>query len=147
VFDLDAPRTPAGAAPVSLTATFVAKSNEEQFVLGVVLVPEEPDLQDDIVSAAEIRNAAHRFMEWYQAIGLQHERSTSIKVLESFIAPTDLQLGDTLVKAGSWLVGVHVTDPQIWAMVKDGRLRGFSIGGYANRVPVAESEVPADSFA
>lgn len=131
--------------PVAKANTFIAKSEDEQFVLGPVLVPDTEDLQGDVVSADEIRQAAHRFMEWYQDIHLQHERDTTLKVTESFVAPVDFQLGDYLVKAGTWLLGVHVTDPGIWQMVKDGRLRGFSIGGYAERVPVEDNQVPENS--
>lgn len=42
------------------------KTGKERNVLGIVLEPETVDAEDDIYSAAEIRDAAHRFMEQYQ---------------------------------------------------------------------------------
>lgn len=126
---------------VSLYVPILKADNEEQYLLGPVLVPESEDTQGDIVSAAEIRRAAHRFLEFYQDIRLQHQRSTTVKVVESFIAPHDLQLGVETVKAGTWLLGVHVTDDGIWQQVKSGKLTGFSIGGFAQRVEIEEEPV------
>jgi hypothetical protein len=42
------------------------------YVLGIVLEPERVDAQQDIYSAAEVREAAHRFMEEYRNLGLMH---------------------------------------------------------------------------
>jgi hypothetical protein len=48
------------------------KTTEERYVLGVVLEPESVDAQKDIYSAAEVREAAHRFMEEYRNLGFMH---------------------------------------------------------------------------
>jgi hypothetical protein len=37
---------------------------------------------------------------------------------------------------GSWIVGVNVTDPEIWQEVKDGNVKGFSIEGHFNELAV-----------
>lgn len=116
---------------------------EERFVLGVVLEPEVVDKQNDIYSAEEIRNAAHRFMADYRQIGFMHDEKIGalgeqkVKILESYIAPTDLDFGGEKVKKGAWLLGVRVLDDGLWAAVKSGDLSAFSIGGDAIRRPEA----------
>jgi len=50
------------------------KTGEERYVLGIVLEPETVDAQDDIYSAAEVRDAAHQFMQEYRNLGLMHPR-------------------------------------------------------------------------
>jgi DNA adenine methylase len=110
---------------------------DERFVLGVVLEPEVVDAQGDIYSAEEIRSAAHRFMEDFQGLGLQHRERVNgdVKILESYLAPDDLSVGGTAIKKGTWLFGVRVLSDELWSMVKDGALSGFSIGGTARKVP------------
>lgn len=115
----------------------IMKTDEERFVLGIVLVPEEVDSQGDIYSASEIRTAAHRFMEQFQNVGLMHRDlvNEKVKILESFIAPADFGIGSQSVKKGTWIMAVRVLDDRLWGAVKDGDLTGFSIGGSAVRVP------------
>jgi len=110
---------------------------DERFVLGVVLEPEVVDAQGDIYSAEEIRSAAHRFMEDFQGLGLQHQERVNgdVKILESYLTPDDLSIGGTAIKKGTWLFGVRVLSDELWGMVKDGALTGFSIGGSARRTP------------
>lgn len=109
------------------------RTDEERFVLGVVLEPETVDAQKDIYSAGEVREAAHRFMEEYQNVGFMHRQLVNDKerILESYVAPADLELGGGHVKKGTWLLAVRVEDDQLWKQVKDGSISGFSIGGNA----------------
>jgi hypothetical protein len=108
---------------------------EERMVYGVVLEPETVDAQKDFVTAAEIRKTAHDFMENTQKIGLQHEDfKKKFKIMESYIAPEDFQVGKTTVKKGSWLLAVRVISNDVWKKVKKGEITGFSIGGEGTRV-------------
>jgi DNA adenine methylase len=106
-----------------------------------VLEPETIDAQEDIYSSAEIRGAAHRFMEDFQDVGLMHKMRVNgaVKIVESYLAPSDLKVGDTAIKKGTWLLGVRVLSDTLWKDVQEGRLTGFSIGGSARRVPERES--------
>lgn len=59
-----------------------------------------------------------------------------IELVESYIAPQDLDLdglltGQDIIRKGSWVMAVHVTDDDLWQQVKDGEITGFSIGGVA----------------
>ena len=118
--------------------------NDERFVLGIVLEPEVVDAQGDIYSAEEIRAAAHRFMEEFGGLGLMHRLRVNeqVKVLESFLAPTDFTVGELTIKKGTWLLAVRVLSDELWERVKTGELTGFSIGGSARRLPVPTSEQP-----
>lgn len=136
---LDVPTEPDG--PSELVAGILAKripllkTGEERYVFGIVLEPETVDAQKDIYSAAEVRDAAHRFMEEYQNIGLMHRGyvNDAVKILESYVAPTEFEVDGTKVRKGTWLLAVRVQDESLWQQVKNGELGGFSIGGTAIR--------------
>jgi DNA adenine methylase len=111
--------------------------SDERYVLGIVLEPEVVDAQGDIYSAEEIRSAAHCFMEDFGGLGLMHRLKVNgqVKVLESFLAPTDFTAGGVEVRKGTWLLAVRVVSDALWEQVKAGDLTGFSIGGTARRCP------------
>lgn len=118
---------------------FKAEENEERFVLGIVLVPEEEDLQGDIYSEEEVRKAAHYYMENDGDVGLQHREMVSreVKVLENYLAPVEFELNGTKIKKGTWLQGLRVMSDRLWKAVKSGELTGLSIGGSSFREPEA----------
>jgi hypothetical protein len=110
------------------------KGDQQQIVYGVVLVPEQIDSQGDIIGSDEIEQAAHRFLTQYRESGLQHvgEALPSLEVIESYIAPIEMEVAGNPVPKGSWVMAVKINDPEIWQMVLDGTLTGFSIQGWAN---------------
>jgi site-specific DNA-adenine methylase len=136
--ELDDAAAPAPPALLSVLEKRIPllKTDEERYVLGVVLEPETVDAQDDIYSAAEVRDAAHGFMEQYQNIGLMHRGLVNghVKILESYLAPTAFSLDGAQVRKGTWLLAVRVLDDELWAQIKSGDLTGLSIGGSASRV-------------
>ena len=108
--------------------------DEERFVLGEVLVPDEDDSQEDTYDAEEVRRAAHYFMEYSPQIGLMHERTLSrkkVRILESYIAPIDMNVEGRFIKQGTWLLGARIADDALWESVKDGTFSGWSIEGTA----------------
>jgi len=115
----------------------IAKLDEPlRVVTGIVLEPDEVDSQNDTISSEEIRRAAHNYLASYNRetrLGLQHKvfDKIGLELVESWIAPVDLQLGGESVKAGSWVMSVHVLDDGLWEAVKAGKFTGFSIGGVA----------------
>jgi DNA adenine methylase len=123
----------------------ILKTIEERYVLGVVLEPLKEmgmtDTQDDTYSAAEVRQACHKFMEDYGVMGLQHQINVTgrVKLVENTITRTDEVIDGQPVKAGTWLMGIRVVDEGLWKRVKDGSLTGFSIGGIAQRTPLQTS--------
>lgn len=120
----------------------ILKTQEERYILGVVLEPLKEmgmtDTQDDTYSAAEVRSAAHKFMEDFATVGLQHQVNVTgkVKILESWVAREDAVIDGEAVKAGTWLMGLRVVDDGIWKRIKDGSITGLSIGGIAQRTPL-----------
>ncbi|NNU87957.1 structural protein [Geobacillus sp. MR] len=113
-----------------LTAPVTHKNEEKRIVFGPVLVPNEPDSDGDVVSAEKIEEVAHKFLEQYGNIDLQHTLNNVGKVVESYILPFDWEINNELtVPKGSWMMGVRVQDEGVWQAVKEGKLTGFSIMG------------------
>ncbi|WP_373896376.1 XkdF-like putative serine protease domain-containing protein [Virgibacillus sp. CBA3643] len=113
-----------------LTAPLVMKNDEKRIVSGPVLIPDEPDTDDDVVTEEQIENVAHQFVEDYGNIDLMHSLNNVGKMVESYILPMDMPVDDELtVPKGSWMLSVRVTDDESWQAVKDNKLGGFSIMG------------------
>lgn len=122
---------------------------EERFVLSMVLEPNDgqdgapmkPDTQNDVYSKTDVRAACHVWMEYYGALDLMHNwRSLgkeNVRVLECYIAPCAFKSGDDDVVEGSWMLGIRVVNDDLWEAIKTGEIGAFSIGGEANRVPLA----------
>ena len=116
----------------------IAKSDKEkQIVYGVVLTPDEVDAQDDYMTAEDIEQAAHHFLIQSRVVGSQHEKATKAQVVESYIAPQDMdwdgQYGPQSVKKGAWILGVKITDRKEWEKVLNGDYQAFSVGGFGVR--------------
>ena len=80
------------------------------------------------MTAETIEKMAHDFLanKKNSQISKGHDGNTDKGVVvESFIA----REGDPDFVAGSWVVGVHVPDVEIWKQVENGELTGFSIEG------------------
>ena len=127
----------------TLSSKIVRKSSSDelQYILCVVLAPEDEDLQEDIYSAEEIRKAEWTFMESYQNIGLQHKRLLSsdlVTMVDCFVAPVDMTIENEQIKAGTWMIGLHVKSDELWTKIKNGEITGLSIGGSAIKNPITE---------
>lgn len=135
---------PVGASLQMKVAKAYMKKDEagaQRLVLGVVLEPEVVDAQGDIYSELEIEQAAHKYMAEFQNRGYMHEQNVNDKVhlVESYIAPVDMAIGEQAVKKGTWMMVQLVTDDTLWSAVQKGALTGFSIGGSAVRVKEARA--------
>ncbi len=132
----------ADAGEVGKMLRVVKSASDERYVLGIVLEPEVIDAQEDIYDTSTIAKAAHDFMERHQNVGLMHQGHVNekVKILESYLAPADMLVGETPVKKGTWLMAVRVLDDGLWSDVKKGGLTGFSIGGSAIRQPDPEAK-------
>lgn len=123
----------------ALTAHRVLKQDEElQLVWGAVYCPGVPDSHGDFMTAEEIRAMAYKFSQKgdFGAVDIMHDNQRyGCFVVETFIT----REGDPdFPIVGSWVVAVHIPDKQIWALVKDGSLNGFSMEAVAYR---GDSEV------
>jgi len=105
------------------------RDDEKRLVTGVVLEPEIEDAHGDIISEADVEEAAHDFMRKSRVIGLQHKELGPVEVVESFITKEIMKIGDEQVTKGAWVMTVKVHDEDVWEAVKSGEFTGFSIGG------------------
>lgn len=119
----------------SVYAPILKVDDERRTVTGHVLAADVVDYQDDYIRSPEIWKAIESYMLDYQDVGIMHrELNPNLRVVEAYQAPIDFILAGQTVKCGDWLMTVKVLDDDIWARVKSGELRGFSIGGMAKRI-------------
>ena len=118
----------------SVTAYYLEKSANQELrqATYIVLEPETEDAHGDVYSSEEIRKACHNFNSSLETAYLDHRvETTEMTFAESYIAPVDMQIGEEMVKKGSWLAVVQY-EPELWEEVKAGKYTGLSIGAYAN---------------
>jgi hypothetical protein len=129
---------PSGPAKVS-RETHIAKSDDEKQLVYIVIYepsgdegePINYDTDGQYATRDDVEDAAHWYMENGAAVNLMHSRplGSEASIVESYIAPCDFQLGNEMVKQGSWVGVFHITDLDIWQAYKEGDLTGVSIQG------------------
>lgn len=120
--------------------------DELQIVYGEVYAPDVIDSQGDTMTEVAIQEMAHSFMKNQNVkhIDTNHDgRYVNAVVVESFLA----RKGDPDFIAGSWVVGVHVEDAELWHQIKKGDFNGFSMDGQGVGTYVdVEIEIPEYVF-
>lgn len=95
------------------------------------------DWQDDIIRTEVLEKAAIQFMMDYRGSGVMHEGEVKGVVVESIVFTKEKQaclgIPEGTVPEG-WFITVKVLDPEVFARVKDGTFKMFSIQGSAKRV-------------
>lgn len=108
---------------------------DRRLVTGPVLIPNVVDGHLDVISYEDVEWAAHNFLKSYneatQIAYMHNDFSRTLALVESYIAPCDLEINGKTVIKGTWVIVVQVLDDDTWAAVKSGDLAGFSIGGIA----------------
>jgi hypothetical protein len=118
--------------------------NEARIAEGIVYSPMTVDSQGDYATAQEIEAAAHNFIAQglVKSIDVGHSGQPSgSTVVESRIA----KASDPDYPQGSWVMAVKCSAP-VWAQVKAGELKAFSIGGKAQRVKKSINGVTANEL-
>lgn len=120
----------------------VIKSDDEaeRLVYGIVYEPDTIDAHGDFADAKTIEKAAHEFMLKYRQIDKNHDFVAGVgEVVESYIAPADMELNGESVKKGTWILTTKA-DEETWEAVKKGEFQGYSLAGVAE-TEVIEEEV------
>ena len=95
------------------------------------------DWQDDIIAPDVLEKAAMQFMLDYRSSGEMHKGTSKGTVVESIVFTKEKQaaigIPEGTVPEG-WFITVKVHDPEVFAKVKEGTYRMFSIQGHAKRV-------------
>lgn len=94
------------------------------------------DYHEDLIDPEELEKAAYSFVELYREGGEMHERGGVAVLVESMVFTKEKQralgIAEGTLPEG-WWIGFKVTDPDVWAKVKDGTYSMFSIEGKATR--------------
>lgn len=95
------------------------------------------DWQDDVITPETLEKAAMQFMMDYRGSGEMHKGNSKGTVVESIVLTKEKQeaigIPPGVVPEG-WFITVKVHDSEVFAKVKDGTYRMFSIQGTAKRV-------------
>ena len=126
--------------PKKTNIPIIKQANEElKQATFLVLSPDEVDLHGDVYDANEVRKACHNFNTYCRKANLLHLFDTeTFSIAESYIAPVEMQMGETIIKAGSWVSVLQFHNEDIWKDVKDENFTGVSIGGTATVIDLED---------
>lgn len=148
------------AEQVPAPQRFAVLDEEQQRVLGVVMRANCPIIRFDsrigyyfiYYDRETIREMAERYLVAgrQNAVNLQHEAGTdteAVHLVQFFIKEKGLAPeGFEDIEDGSLFAEFHITDSDIWAGVKDGSFKGFSLEGYFG-IEAATEELSTDKIA
>lgn len=115
--------------------SFAFKSEDKQIAYSEVYAPGRPDADKEFMTAEQIEKTAHNFVRSGRMgqIDVMHDNKIiKASVVESFIARKGNPEGYI---PDSWVVGVHVADPGVWADIKSGKINGFSMEAMVTKHP------------
>lgn len=115
-------------------------NEEKRLVMGVAMLADTPIYRNNATygehyvafSPAVIEKLEHEFMLHPNDTNLEHsEDTTGVHIVESYIVNENTR--SELFKdvpMGSWIVTYKVDDNELWARIKKGEFRGFSVEGW-----------------
>lgn len=141
--------------PVALAkARFVRKAEESRFTLGPLYVPDFMDAHGEWTDAAELQNAVWGWVRsGDRRIFLQHDTKVEAGEWVEVMTMPQAWTVDMLDAAGNPIgqvtyppntvfLGV-IWNEDVWPDVKAGKIRGYSIGGYSDRM---YAEIPDEGL-
>lgn len=112
-------------------------NEEKRLATFLVLEPQDEDLttsdlHGDWYDADTVESACHDFNRFCRKANLFHlVDTTAFEFVESYITETEINLGETFIKKGSWLAKIHVNDSEsgnlVWESIKSGEFNGLSV--------------------
>lgn len=123
----------------TIKAVPIVKSlnEEKRLATFLVLEPQDEDLttsdlHGDWYDADTVETACHDFNRFCRKANLFHlVDTTTFEFVESYITETEMNLGETFIKKGSWLAKIHVNDSEsgnlVWESIKSGEFNGLSV--------------------
>lgn len=110
---------------------------EERIVYSAVAVPGEPDSDGEILTAEEIRYAAHSYLKDYRIVDPEHVCALGNckevgNPVESYITmePMSVKTYDGVpleLPTGTWIAGIDVFDDKTYQDIQQGKKRGVSL--------------------
>jgi len=146
---------------VALSEVKLAAVNKERRMLyGPALIPNKYIFRIDKNTGEEyymyfdsetVEKCAHLYLKknLQHNTTLEHEFSVmGCPVVESWVIEGEQDKAyhfGLSAPVGSWVVGLNVTDDEIWNEVKEGNVKGFSIEGHFQEVAVSMSAVNVEN--
>ena len=121
-------------------------ADEKRLLYGVVYEPDSEDTYGDFMTEDEIEKTAHEFLEHYRNIDTEHNLLAGAGVVvESYVAPVSLSIGDNVIKAGSWVLVTRASE-DIWEAWKNGEITGYSMFGISRDAKTSKGEPTMKSW-
>lgn len=108
------------------------KSDDEHTVIGIIYEPGVEDAHGNFMKADEIKKAAEYFNTEGEGIDEQHNEiaiQDGVELVKSWVTEEEETMFGEVIKEGTWLMELKVTDDEIWKSIEDGDITGFSMGG------------------
>ncbi len=115
-------------------------SGEYHYVFGEVYAPNIVDTDGESMTAEDIQKMAHDFIAngLVKSLDTNHNHILNgAEVVESFIA----RKGDPDYAEGAWVLGVRMTDGELWDAIKAGEINSFSFDATIQKEP-SETDLP-----
>lgn len=131
--------------------------DDEQIITGALMLADKPIYRNDengeyyvVFGKDTIKKIAQKFFtKGYQSnVNLMHDsgqRLDGLTMFESWI--TDEKRGIQAMKGfedvpeGSWFGSFKVNNPDVWQMVKEGKVKGFSVEGLFQMKPTEKQDI------
>jgi len=139
---------------------FAAIEDEQRIVFGPAMIPDQLILRKDdktglpfkvFYTAKTIQTIAEKFFAsgFQNNFNLMHDpnqKMDGVTFFQSVIKDSSKGInglaGD--YPDGTWFLGAKINNDQVWQKVKSGEIKGFSIEGFFNKVPVNEPMLTAE---
>jgi hypothetical protein len=128
------PVAKAGGDAFRKDVSFTAKDDVEQRAVGIVMVPDKADLQHDFAREDTIREFASQFENFVEAGegdgGIMHAAWPSdwMALDRNEVLDESETINGTTAPAGAWIQEWEFNDDELWSLIEDGILEGYSIG-------------------
>ena len=134
-----------------------AIQEDEQIITGALMLADKPIYRNDengeyyvVFGKDTIKKIAQKFFtKGYQSnVNLMHDsgqRLDGLTMFESWITDekrgVKAMTGFEDVPEGSWFGSFKVNNPDVWQMVKDGKVKGFSVEGLFQMKPTEKQDI------
>ena len=108
------------------------KLTETLIINGVVIANGVADSAGDILNKAEIKTIN---MKYQRDTDTMHTyiKNDGVEVFNTWISEVDTNIGGKVAPAGSWMVTMKVTNPQLIQCIEQGKINGFSLGSVSEK--------------
>ena len=129
-----------GSASFASYGRILNADADSHYITGIVYEPLTEDAHGNYMTEQEITKAAYWFAKNGNQVDVQHsfEPLEKAAVVESYVAPCDMSVGEQAIKKGTWMMTVEVDDPDIFEKVQKGEITGFSMHRRCLSLPTAQ---------